>query len=272
MGSIVMQKISNSKFLTRFITLLVTLLSAKLVAVGIDWFLPKQGLESQNKRSYVIAYRHIDFHNMLKTKVVQVQPKKSVSQVESINTLVLKGLYGNDSYGYAIVAKKSAPKNTTIVAIGESYASYKLKRIALDHIVFSRNNKEYILHLGKDTHAKNKRFNFVESSDESDAHTLSRRDIQYYSKNIDHLDHDIAVDEVYENGKINGFKIRNIRKGSKIAQIGLKRGDIILKANNIALKSYNDAFKIYQNLSKLKTIDLLIKRANQEKEILYEIH
>ena len=272
MGSIVMQKISNNKFVTLLTTFFLVLLSAKLLALGIDWFLPQQGIQSQNKNSYVVTYRHIDFHNMLTSQRVQVQENQSLSHVENINTLVLKGLYGNSSYGYAIVAKKSAPNNTTIVGIGESYASYKLKKIALDYVVFSRNNKEYILHLGKASDTKNKRVHFVENTNDNDTLSISRSDINYYSNNIDHLDHDIAVDEVYKNGKINGFKIRAIRRGSKIAQIGLKQGDIILKANNITLTSYNDAFKIYQNLSKLKTIDLLIKRGNQEKEILYEIH
>ncbi len=268
-----MQKVSNSKFLTLFITSAILLLCAKLLAVGIDWFLPQQGVVPAPKSEYVIPYKHIDFHNMLVSKRVQkVHSNSTTPTVQNINNLILKGLYGNSSYGYAIVAKKSSPNKTTIVGIGEAYLSYKLKKIALDYVVFSRSNKEYVLRLTSLKTPNQQRVKFVQNAEEGDTVAISRNDINYYSKNIDNLDHDIAVDEVYKNGKIHGFKVRAIRRGSKIAQIGLKQGDIILKANNVALTSYNDAFKIYQNLSKLQTIDLLIKRGNQEKELLYEIH
>ena len=268
-----MQKVSNSKYITILSTFLLLILCAKLITVVLDWFLPQQGILPTPKSEYVIPYKHIDFHNMLvlKYKNQKSYTHKSIS-IANINTLVLKGLYGNNSYGYAIIAKKSSPNVTTIVGIGETYQSYKLKKIALDYVVFSRNNKEYILHLENSAVNNQKRVNINHNDNDNDVTSIARNDINYYSNNIDNLNHDIAVGEVYKNGRIHGFKIRSIRKNSKLAQIGLKQGDIILKVNNIALTSYNDAFKIYQDLSKLQTIDLLIKRGNQEKELLYEIH
>jgi len=57
-----------------------------------------------------------------------------------------------------------------------------------------------------------------------------------------------------------------------MAALGLQRGDIILKANGVALTSYNAAFKFYKNINKLETLSLLIKRGNEEKELIYEIN
>jgi type II secretory pathway component PulC len=66
--------------------------------------------------------------------------------------------------------------------------------------------------------------------------------------------------------------VTKIKQGSKFSELGLKVGDIILKANGLELKSYKDAIKIYQNIDKLDTIVLLVKRGKQEKEIIYEIN
>ena len=42
-----------------------------------------------------------------------------------------------------------------------------------------------------------------------------------------------------------------IKPNSKMAQLGLKKGDIMIRANNIKLTSFNDAIKLYKKIDKI---------------------
>ncbi|MDQ7068989.1 MAG: PDZ domain-containing protein [Sulfurimonas sp.] len=69
-----------------------------------------------------------------------------------------------------------------------------------------------------------------------------------------------------------GFKVNRIKANSKMATLGLQKGDVITKANNIELKSFKDALDLYKKIDKIETISLVILRNNQEREIIYDIH
>jgi len=278
MGSMFMQKISNTKLLPVITTLLILLLVAKLIALVVWWFLPTEGVELNAKKSYQAKYQRVDFKNMLiRAKVdAPTAVSKTTTSAYSINSLVLKGLYGSKYHGFAIVAKKSAPKQTTIVGVGESYAGYKLKEIALTQVIFTKAGKEYVLALPKDT--KNNYAKTVQRVNQSTDTTalsekrVSRQDIRHYSKNPTQIWREIAIAPVMKNGKIDGFQVNRIKAGSKMAELGLQRGDVIIRANNIRLSSFNDAMKLYENINNIDTIALVVRRNNQEKELIYEIH
>ena len=273
-----MKNLSNNSFLQIVINLLFLTLLAKLLAVLLLWFLPSKTEELQENDTKTFAYRSVNFGHLLDTpshtKSVRHQPQPETS---SIKDMVLHGLYGNSKYGYAIVATRSNPKKTEIISIGEEYRGYKLKRIALNYVVFTKNNREYILELDTATAPMVKSsVHRVTASrgdrEAEDIHTVSRSEINYYVRNPSRIWHDIAIEELKSGGKITGFKVMNVRKNSKIAALGLQRGDIIIRANGMALTSYREAVKIYQNLKKLTTISLVVKRGNEEKELIYEIN
>jgi len=272
-----MQNLSNSKILPILTQLLILLLSAKIISLTLWWYLPSEGVELNIKKSYTPKYQRVDFKNMLvKAEVVEDVKEKKSTAFFSINSLILKGLYGSRFHGFAIVAKKSLPQKTTIVSVGEVYAGYKLKAIELTQVIFTKSDKEYVLSLAKpSSRSYAKSVSKVKSrtrSGEVNEARVSRADIQRYSKNPSTIWRDIAIAPVKESGKIVGFRINRIRAGSKMAQLGLKRGDLIIRANNVKLSSSNDAIKLYKNINKLDTIALVVLRNNQEKEIIYEIH
>ena len=278
-----MQKLSNKKLLSIATRLLVLALIAKVISLVVWWYLPSEGVELNAKKSYLAQYQRVDFRNMLvKAKVTEAPSADSKnttsSTAYSINSLVLKGLYGSQFSGYAIVAKKSALKKTEIVGVGEVYAGYKLKEIAIDHVIFTKNSKDFILELQKSKGKFASAITRVNSSQtqEDDAEisekVVTRSDIKYYSKNPSKIWKDIAISPLKKNGKIEGFKVTRIKKGSKMAQLGLRKGDIMIRANNVKLTSFNDALKLYKNIDKLDTIEIIVLRNNEEKEIIYEIH
>jgi general secretion pathway protein C len=272
MGSIVMKKLSNNLLLNVFIKLLFLMLFAKLISVGVLWFLPLTSHPVAKSEVGNLPYRYYDFHNLIVGETAKKSEPQTAKNREGIKSMILIGLYGNSKHGYAIVAMKNSPNNTEIISIGERYQGYKLKKIALNFVVFVKNNKEYILRLNETLSAKEiqKSVTAVESEDVT--LSVSRSDINAYVKNPTQIWREISIQELKKNGKIVGFKVTKVQKNSKIARLGLQRGDIIIKANGVALTSYNEVIKIYQNLNKLDNISLLVKRGDEEKEIIYEIH
>ena len=271
-----MQKLSNTKFLPVITLLLTLLLVAKIISLAVWWYLPNEGVELNAKKSYQAKYQRVDFKNMLiRVKVTQA-PKTTEKTMPSysINSLILKGLYGSRFHGYAIVAKKSQPKKTTIVAVGEVYAGYKLKEIQLTQVIFGKLGKDYILALATPKTKISKvmqRVAHTGSISNDTERVVTKNDIYYYSKNPSKIWKDIAIGPVKKRGKIVGFKVNRIKPGSKMALLGLQRGDIIIRANNVELTSFNDALNIYKNIDKIDAVEIVVLRNNQEKELTYEI-
>lgn len=272
-----MQKISNTKLIATISKLLVLLLIAKIISLVVWWYLPSEGIELNAKKSYQAKYQRVQFSNMLVYAKVADAPveKKEKTKAYSINSLVLKGLYGSRFNGYAILAKKSSPKKTEIIGVGEVYESYRLKEIGSTEVTFTKSGKDYILALDevkmkssvKDAVKKVKK----SSQSSEDEKQVTRADIKKYSDNPSKIWKDIAIAPLKKGSKIVGFKVNRIKKNSKMATLGLQKGDVITKANNVKLSSFRDALKLYKDIDKIDTIALTIERNNQEKEIIYEI-
>ena len=277
-----MQPLSNLKILPIITRLLILVLIAKVISLVVWWYLPSEGVDLNVKKSYRATWHRVNFKNMLlKSSKVMNEPEEIEFQTKSvvaysINSLVLKGLYGSKLHGFAIVAKKSAQRDTSIVGVGEVYAGYKLKIIELDRVIFEKNDKEFVLMLATQSSAKiNRRLsrnNKASTFKEIDEAPVSRADIKHYSSNPKEIWKDIAIAPLKKGGKIVGFKVTRIRANSKMAELGLKKGDIMIRANNIKLSSFRDAIKLYQKIDTLESIALVVLRNNQEKEIIYEIH
>jgi len=267
-----MSKVSNS-YLNVLIKLLILLAAAKAIALALWWYLPDDGVEIKENHNFNPPYQRVDFRNMLsKSSGINAVQNKNIVQNNSvgITSMILKGLYGNKNKGFIIVALKSNPKKTSIVAVGENYSGYKLKSILPNGVLFTKAGKEFILKIKSvktSAHAS-----VTAARVESPTHSVSRQDIKFYEKHPDQIWKDISIMEVKNGKKINGFKVLRVRKNSKMDKLGLKRGDVIIRANNVELNSYKSAFDLYKKINKIDTLQLVVRRNNEEKELVYEIH
>jgi type II secretion system protein C len=265
-----MPKLSNSKILSIMTKVLVAVLLAKIVSLGVWWYLPSSGIEQESLNSYTQSYKRIDFKNMLeKSKVIQ--DKRQIVSTTNINTIVLSGLYGKGKNGFAIVAKKSSPTNTSVISVGEVYEGYTLSSIEAFSVTFVKNSKEYIVRIDTKKLLDTKKYVTTEER-QSATYAVQKNDINFYRKNPTKIWQDVAINEVVQGKKITGFRVDRINKNSKIAQLGLQKGDVIIRANNITLNSYKAAMDLYKNIDTIDTLELVVLRNNQEKEIIYEIH
>ena len=249
--------------------LLLLALIAKLIGTLVWWFLPSSGVEYVTSKTFAMEYRRVDFHAMLEGFGGK---KGSSSQTHySINNFLLKGIFGSKHHGYAIITPKNDAKQTYIVSVGESFEGYKLKELAKDFVLLEKDGREYTLKVLQST-PEYGQAGVVESSDVvAGIQEVKRDDITFYTKNPKALWRDIGIMEVYKNNHITGFRVTKVKKGSKMAMLGLKRGDIIIKANNVELTSYKNVFDIYNHINKIDAIDLVVLRNNQEVELSYEI-
>jgi general secretion pathway protein C len=275
MGSLVMKKLSNIDFISIITKLLFLIIAAKAISLALFWYLPSEGVELKIKPNYQPKYQRVNFYNMIKNEQKKVIKKpKNIDNGISITSMILKGLYGNKTKGYVIVAMKSSPKNTSIIGIGESYRGYKLKSISLRSAKFTKNGTDFILSLKSVKNLSSSISKVRKKRDygsEEATSVVSRRDISYYAKNPNQIWRDISIRELRDGKKIKGFQVTNIKPNSRFAKLGLKRGDIIIKANNRKLQSYRDALDIYSRIDKLDAVQIVVLRNNQEVELVYEI-
>jgi type II secretion system protein C len=273
-----MSKISNSSLVSILIKLLILLAVAKAVALGLWWFLPSEGVDLKEETNFKPPYQRIDFANMLDSKKTSnnVVEKKAVTTTQtgiSITNMLLKGLYGNKSKGFVIVALKSSPNKTEIVSVGETFSGYKLKSILSDSVIFTKAGKEFVLKMPLPKHSLASTVKSAVTAVESEKpYAVARKDIKYYEKNPNQIWKDISIVEVKNGSQIEGFKVTRVRRNSKMDKLGLKRGDIIIRANNVDLTSYKKAFDLYAKIDKIKTLQLVVMRNNEEKELIYEVH
>ena len=65
-----------------------------------------------------------------------------------------------------------------------------------------------------------------------------------------------------KNGKVEGFKIVTLKKGSKFERLGFKKGDVIKSVNGVPIDSPAKAMELY---SKIKQEDKIQVEASKSK-------
>lgn len=268
-----MIKLSNSYLLLVLSKLLIILLVAKALSLALLWYLPSDGVELSVKENYKPKYQRVDFKNMIhNSKVLAKKTTKSSVTSVNITNMILKGLYGTKTQGFVIVARKSSPKVTTIVEVGEEYLGFRLKSIIPRGAVFTKAAKEYILELESLKLQKSFIKKIEKSSSSGGIKNVSRNDINYYSKNPAQVWKEISIQPLKNGKKLKGFKVTRVVKGSKMADLGLQKNDVIIRANNIELTSLKSVTDLYTNMKNINAIEIVVLRNNQEKELVYEIN
>jgi len=266
-----MNLVSKKWLLELSTRLLLIVIIAKGTSLVLLWLLPGEGVNYQSVSSVQPEYHRYRIDVMLdQGEVASADGKGGYSApVKKISNLVLKGLYGTKKSGYVVIAMKSSPNKTEVIATGEKFGGYMLAEIHALSAVFKRNNRSYTLFI---ENSETPAFKVAASESDDLPKQISRDEINAYTGNIDKIWKDISISEVKSEGKIKGFKVTRIKSDSPMARIGLKKGDVIIKANNKELKSYADALDIYKKIGTLQALELVVLRNNQEKEIVYEIY
>jgi len=252
------------QFLIKILAILVV---AKFISLALLWFLPADGIEQNITTNYTPKYQRVDFKNMLgtsnKKETNTIRPKQNTTVLTS---MILKGLFGNSSSGYAIISLSSSPKNTTILSIGEEYKGYILKSILTNGVILEKSSKEYILKMKTNKIDSNIISKVIQEDDNYKETKVSKRDISHYISNPKTIWKEISIVEVS-----NGYKVTKIKKGSQMDKLGLRKNDIMIRANNLELTSLKNVMNLYKDIKNISTMEIVVLRDNKEVELVYEI-
>jgi len=100
---------------------------------------------------------------------------------------------------------------------------------------------------------------------------VSRNMLNKQIQNFPQLLSQARVVPHFENGKSDGFLIREIVSGSLYEKVGLQNGDIIRKVNGAEVTGPQQTMQMFQNLQQDASIDVEIRRAGNLQQIHYDI-
>ena len=262
----------DSSWISRLISLLIMAAVIKAAMFGISMFLPYRGTDfvSVEEGSFYDKYKP---SQMFALKTHQNKKVIKKAPVYKLDKLLLKAIYG-DSVAPFIAVQEN--RKVTLISKGESFKGYKLVEVHPQKAIFEKNGRRYELAFKND---KNSNISYSEavpeiisdSSIEEKAVFIKRKKIQYYVKNYDEIWKNIKIKEIIKDRRLKGFKVTWIKKGSVFEKMGLLKDDIILGANGKTFKSLSQVFKIYNNMDKLDSLVLKIRRDNEERELEYEL-
>ena len=270
------------------------LLIAKALWVGLEITkLPKSGEDIESKSELKSLYYHYslaskkELPKVIKasTHTAKVNKPKPKPKPEKFTKFILTGIY--DSSSKKIIALDYLGKSY-VLELGESLEGYKFSKLYPTYAIFTKDNKEYRLDLYKENDKGVKKrastsaaiSSAVKPKEEPKKQVIERAgDTTYIPKNlfnkyktdIGAIRKNIGVAPYMEGGKLSGFRIRYVKKGSDFDKLGVKRGDIITAINGEQLNNFKVPLEFFNNLDSITAATLTIKRGNEIKELEYEV-
>jgi len=276
-----MKQIINTKYFSTAIFFLSIVVLAKLIWLAISlFFLPSSGVEyTQDGKAKALYYR-VKLTNGAAAIAPVANNTKAKPVVSSMRGIKLLALYNASDALVVTVAKGS---KTTVLGKGEKIDGFTLTSAGPNYAIFTKAEKEFKLSLinvkssGKSSSHPRAVVSTEQKSDkeaiveEGGVKRIKRDLLTSYTKDVDKIWKDIGISENKISGKINGFKINFVKKGSDFEKLGLKRGDILMGLNGEELNSYGAAMGFFKDINNIENLTLTVERDGATKEIEYEI-
>jgi len=266
-----------------FLILLAILVGTKLFWLIVELnYLPVAGInQSEEVEGKALYYK-------VKLSSNKPAPKKKVVKkvpVGSIKDITLIAVY---SAADATVVTVKYKGKTKVLSGGEEINGFMLEGAGATYATFSKGEKMYRVDLIKGKHNSRSSIRPAkvrshqkekvssapkgEVTDAGDHKIVDRSLIEHYTKNMDDIYKNIGITDIKKNGRVTGFRVSFVKRGSPFAKLGLRRGDIIKSVNGQEINSYSAAFSIYRNMKEIESLTLIIIRGKKEMELEYEIN
>ena len=286
-----MKQIISTKHLSTLIFILSIVVTIKLLwLIASMLFLPNTGEEFQKSTKAKKLYYRVRLTNESKGIILDPEEVKkreaaiaaaAANSISSMKGYKLLGLYKSDKKLVIAVAKG---KKTSILEKGEKTNGFELISAGRDFVIFKKNSKKFKLTLENTKNSKNKnssrkhspKTNKVQSHksteivEEDGIKHIPKTLLTSYTKDMDKIWKDVGLSQYKKNGKADGFKVNFVKKGSDIAKLGLRRGDI-LKAVNAEPLNFSSAMGFFNNINSLENLTLTVERNGKSEDLEYEI-
>ena len=277
-----MSEVSERSSLPKNITLVVTVaLSVKLLWGAVEaLFLPLSGVDKTTTRrvgSLPHSYRLAS--NEVLPRPIKTSP---VTRQGSIRDLRLLATYQSPNRSLAVIHKGS---KSYVLSIGDEIFGYRVTDILERTVLLNRDGKEYQIEIMTESPQKSSgtqtphhvqrpiKPSALPSSIRREGETtvIPRQLVNEYTRNIDKIWKEIGVTPQKKGGKLQGFRVRYLKRNSIFEKLGLRRGDIITAVNGEAIEDYSTPMEIFQSVDSLEGLTLTVKRGKHEVELEYEI-
>ncbi len=263
----------------------------KLFWVAAGWLvpLPVQGVEHTG-----ISLRHtLRYPLRLASDVQQKLPRKAahksaVSSRSSLSGYKLIGIYSSAPHAVVTLVRGMKSFVLTNGPKGGTVQGYRLKDANATAARFEKGDSILVLKLFEEKRSAASRHSAIrtittpqtmqkEKENKAPIHTegdttvIDRSLIQEYTENPDKIWKNIGLYEVKSNGKLDGFKVRFVRRGSPFAKLGLKRGDIIKSINGEPIVDYATPMRMLRSADTIDDLSITVERNHEEQELKYEV-
>jgi len=183
----------------------------------------------------------------------------------------------------AVIEDKSSRKIDAYKP-GDNVGGYEITRIERGKVYLSRNGSEEVLELPEfakvssavshSGSSKGRVGQFAKLpgiNRRGDQFEVDHSVIERAMTNMGSLLRSARVVPYLKDGKLNGFKILGIKKGSLYEQIGLKNRDVIQRVNGIDLNGPEQALQLFEILRNERQITVDIVRGGRQQTLSYTI-
>ncbi len=287
-----MSQVSKTNGFALLIPILAGAFVAKALWVGIESYkLPKSGVDLEKSSGVKSLYYHYSLAS--KKEMPKVIVKKSKPNIvkpkpkpkpQKFTKFILKGIY--DSSDKKIIILSYLNKSYAL-ELGESIEGYKFTKLYPTYAIFKKDGKEFRLDLFKTKKESSNQGAITtttitaQNNKEPQKNSTIKRegDTTYIPKNLfnryrsdfNAIRKNIGVAPYMEDGKLKGFKIRYVRKGSDFDKLGVQKGDIIQAINGEPLNNFKVPLEFFNNLDSITAATITIKRGDEIKELEYEV-
>ncbi len=282
-----MNTLLNKKILSFIKLFLIPLLSIKLLYSFSLLFLEKSTVEFYKERDFRFFYKNDFALRVLPSESIVKKEKPKISKPAlKLESLILKATFVDPKRSFIVIEDH---KKSVFIDKGEVYKGYKLIEVYKNKAIFRKDGKNYEITI-KDTLPKGIENSFIEEKEDlpdflpstplgikeplkpPKAVQVSREEVNTFMENPNLIWKNIQIDEIRKRGKIRGFKVRYVKKGSYFDKLGLRSGDIIKAIDGREFTSIAQVMHYYNNISKINALTLTVIRGGEEMELFFDIH
>jgi len=289
----------DPKRLWWIVWILGAVLLVKLLWVVVEWWvpLPVDGVEQTKSRvRHSLHYRYrLASNEKIKapTKTPKTAPKRTPKA--SLASYQLVAIYSRTGYAVVTLVRGSKSFVLSTGPGGGEVEGFHLKDANATVAHFQKGNTTTMLRLSekkipsgvisspvKKTESKpepkpekktkpSKKEEEPSIEDVDGTKRIDRSLIRKYSENPEEIWKNIGLYEVKSEGKLDGFKVRFVRKGSPFEKLGLQRGDIIKSINGEPIVDYATPMRMLRSADSIDELSITIERNHEEQELKYEV-
>jgi general secretion pathway protein C len=175
----------------------------------------------------------------------------------------------NGKYSTAII-EDLARKSQDLYHVGDKVKNALIKKIARTYVIINTGSRDEILAMNPDEMGKKSSPQIQRTG--SGKIKVSRKLIEHSMSNLASIMQDALIKPYFRRGKVEGFKITQIRNGSLYSQLGLKNGDVLIGINNEKLDDPKKLLTLYDRFKNLNEIKLKIKRYGRQETLSYQLY